>query len=74
MPQLSNIQRELIITIKKDHPTWGHKKITEFLPSLYAVTKNQFDQLFAVKKSEITPVAKKEKKHREEGFTLWKVP
>lgn len=62
MPQLSDVQREVITIFKLEHPTWGYKKCCEILPQYFgAIHQSQFDGVVAKLKQEGHEAAKKRK-------------
>lgn len=43
MPQLTDLQRQVIVIFKTEHPTWGLGRCAEVLPKFfYEITRNQF--------------------------------
>ena len=43
MPQLTDLQRKVIVIFKSEHPTWGLGRCAEVLPNFFSeITRNQF--------------------------------
>ena len=62
MPQLSDVQCEVISIFKLEHPTWGYKKCCEILPQYFgAIHQRQFDGVVDQLKEEGYEAAKKRK-------------
>lgn len=59
MPQLTNLQREVIVIFKKEHPTWGLSKCREVLPDFFgAISQNQYSGVANIFNKEGSPAAK----------------
>ena len=43
MPQLTDLQRQVIVIFKSEHPTWGLGRCAEVLPNFFSeISRNQF--------------------------------
>ena len=59
MPQLTNLQWEVIVIFKKEHPTWGLSKCREVLPDFFgAINQNQYNGVANIFNKERSPAAK----------------